>query len=926
MTRIHRSTLTGLVVLGVLACGSAPALASSEGLGITAKFGGPGTGTGQLSLQAYSDNGFDSGVAVSSVGDVYVADTRNNRVEWFDSTGTYEGQFNGIEIDGTPVPADKQAPSKLAAPESIAIDKDPASPSYGDVYVAGFRAGTIDKFTATGEFLLQLSVGEIAGIATDPSGNVWVTSYERTTVTEFSNEAKNALLTSLPVEGFAFGIAVDSEDDFYIPYAGITKYSKLGTGIAGVCGSESCQGPVAIDPADNDLLVDAAGKTVLEYGPFGEPFGAPILTSKPNILNGGGGIAVGPAGQVYVADTASDEVAIVTAADTPEKPEVLAATEPKGKSAVLHGDLSPHSAPTKLEYYFEYNTGSSCTGGSKTPRKESEGLVSEEVTGLEPAAEYTYCLVTENNFGPSEPGLPQSFTTLPAPPEVISEHATTVEGEPGTLVFAAVINPDHSKQETTYDFEYSEQASGETLENPVTIAASTPPIAPEVYEDQEISSAAAELPTTATIYYRIVATNEAGTEKGKVAAYTKLPIVYSEASSGLTLTEATLEAEVAPDFLTAKYHFEYAASEAALTNGEGTTIPGIRIAGELAEQPVSAAVYGLRPNTPYYYRVVLENKVSEYAGNINKGHPIVGEPEMFTTESLPFVSTGEARGASRTSETLSGTVTPIDQPTTYYFEYITETGYQAALRGDAEEQADPFVVGEATAPLSLAVSAAPQAVGPIPASGLLPEETYHYRLVAKNEWGAEYGESHTFTTGGKVLPGVSTGSASAVSQNSATLSGTVSTNGLQTSYGFEIGSEPDNYGPATGLGSIGGAATEEVHVTLGELQPDTTYHYRVTATNADGTVQGEPETFTTPGFPTLISPPPSPPLVASPSISFPPEEKTTTTTTKKLTNAEKLKKALKTCKKDKSKNKRQKCEKQARKKYPTAHRKTSKKK
>ena len=42
--------------------------------------------------------------------------------------------------------------------------------------------------------------------------------------------------------------------------------------------------------------------------------------------------------------------------------------------------------------------------------------------------------------------------------------------------------------------------------------------------------------------------------------------------------------------------------------------------------------------------------------------------------------------------------------------------------------------------------------------------------------------------------------------------------GLQTNYGFEIGTRTGNYGPVTGLGSIGGATTEEVHVTLGELE------------------------------------------------------------------------------------------------------------
>jgi hypothetical protein len=201
-------------------------------------------------------------------------------------------------------------------------------------------------------------------------------------------------------------------------------------------------------------------------------------------------------------------------------------------------------------------------------------------------------------------------------------------------------------------------------------------------------------------------------------------------------------------------------------------------------------------------------------------------------------------------------------------------------------------------------------------SGLLPGETYHYALVAYNVVGVTIAPDRTLTTLSATPPLVSTGGASRISQNTATLSGTVATNGLQTNYGFEIGTEPGSYGPATGLGGIGGAATETVSVTLGELQPGTTYFYRVSASNADGTAQGQAESFSTPGFPTLIAPPPSPPLIAAPNIAFPLEE-VAMPITKKLNNAEKLAKALKACRKEKPRSRRMLCERHAKKKYPT---------
>jgi hypothetical protein len=317
--------------------------------------------------------------------------------------------------------------------------------------------------------------------------------------------------------------------------------------------------------------------------------------------------------------------------------------------------------------------------------------------------------------------------------------------------------------------------------------------------------------------------------------------------------------------------------------------------------------------------------------------PALAAPEA------PVVTTGEAQSITRTSTALSGTVNPEGSGTTYYFAYIDQAGYEKAEKGDAEEKANPYAEGETTAPVKLGslvylhginqpptfvflLSYEPQTIGPTPAAGLLPGQTYHYRLVAQNEFEGTvelgYGKDATFATQPGTPPLVTTGGVSAVSQNSATLTGTVTTNGLQTNYGFEIGTEPNNnhgggWGPITGLGAIGGAQTEEVHVTLGELQPGTTYYYRVTATNADGTDQGQPAVFTTPGFPSLLSTPSSPPLIAYTSPEFPTGSQAntgTTTTPKALTNAQKLAAVLKACKRER-KSKRAQCMKQARAKY-----------
>jgi uncharacterized delta-60 repeat protein len=95
-------------------------------------------------------------------------------------------------------------------------------------------------------------------------------------------------------------------------------------------------------------------------------------------------------------------------------------------------------------------------------------------------------------------------------------------------------------------------------------------------------------------------------------------------------------------------------------------------------------------------------------------------------------------------------------------------------------------------------------------------------------------------------PTVSTGAASAITPVSATLSGAVNPDGLAGSYHFEYGSG-SSYGSSTPAQSLAaGSASVPVSAALSGLAPGITYHYRLVASNADGTADGGDRTFTTP--------------------------------------------------------------------------------
>jgi hypothetical protein len=94
-------------------------------------------------------------------------------------------------------------------------------------------------------------------------------------------------------------------------------------------------------------------------------------------------------------------------------------------------------------------------------------------------------------------------------------------------------------------------------------------------------------------------------------------------------------------------------------------------------------------------------------------------------------------------------------------------------------------------------------------------------------------------------PAVTTGAASAVTATTATLHGTVMPNKEMTTYRFEYGTTTA-YGSQTPAGTTSGNASKAVSADITGLAPSTTYHFRLVATNASGTVTGADARFTTP--------------------------------------------------------------------------------
>ena len=208
--------------------------------------------------------------------------------------------------------------------------------------------------------------------------------------------------------------------------------------------------------------------------------------------------------------------------------------------------------------------------------------------------------------------------------------------------------------------------------------------------------------------------------------------------------------------------------------------------------------------------------------------------QRFTTFEGPTVTTTTAAPVDARSATLNGTIDPGGVSSTYHFEYGQDINY-----GSQTAESDPLSGVGAVA-----------ATGPV--TGLLPNTTYHFRIVGTNAAGSITGSDQTFTT--DPAPPTLDGApayASVITTTGATLNGTLNPNSSATSFHFEYGTDT-TYGTSTASTDAGaGAEDQPVTAELTGLTAGTTYHFRLVADNGTGGVQhGADTTFSTaPGTP-----------------------------------------------------------------------------
>lgn len=306
-----------------------------------------------------------------------------------------------------------------------------------------------------------------------------------------------------------------------------------------------------------------------------------------------------------------------------------------------------------------------------------------------------------------------------------------------------------------------------------------------------------------------------------------VPTLHAAAASNPQPTSISLHGTVntagtePADALTA-CHFDYVTEESfqrtgfsdLSSGGEAPCEPSFgSIPNDGAFHTVTAALTGLTPATTYRFRL--------FAENANGHNQKEGEP--FTTAGPPLVDAQSVDGIDQAAATLHARVNPFELGTHAHFEYISAADYQA--NGDSFAGAHPATT---TTVEDLGQGLGDQGTE-AHLTGLAVATEYHYRAVAENSALTVQGPDQTFTTVPPALFALQ--SPTGLAADAATLRVYLNPLGLDTHYHFQYG-ETEAYGfttPEADAGEGTGFALEEA--TISPLAPETTYHFRVLATN-----------------------------------------------------------------------------------------------
>ncbi len=720
---------------------------------------------------------------------------------------------------------------EFSTPTGVAVDQ-----TSGDVYVIDSGNSRVEKFDASGNFILAFGKGvdQTTGgdVCTATSGDTCQAGTNGSSAGEFSSPAFVAVDNS----------AGASAGDVYVGDTGDSAVSKFTSGGALVStwgtGGQLSSGFTSIDGITVDkngqLLVIDDSNTVWEFGQDGSAT-THFATTRGMDRNG---MDVDSSGNIFKVNgdssvekltSSGTDVAQVTSGTTQE----LVIDRSSGDLYVSNGSGVDHYSFDNSGNVLESGN-TTCTPAPNSPCSPTDSFGSSVLSGatgigFDSGSTQLYAANGDNTvaiFGPPAPGQPAIDSESASPG---SNYAT----------LSAQINP-FGVDTNSCHFEYVDdtdfQATGYTS---ATSVPCTPADLGSTFSDQTATADISGLTINTKYHFRVVAANSDGTTTGDDTTFTTqdAAAIDSQSASNIGSTYAELDTQVNPLGTDTSCEFQYVDDTAFQATGytTATTVactPADLGAGK-SDVSASAQLTGLTINTTYHFHVVVSNGLGT----------VTGADNTFTTLDAALIDSESASNITQTSAELDTLVNPLGTDTSCEFQYVDDatfqaTGYTTATTVDCT----PADLGNGTSDVGASTQL----------SNLQPNTTYHFHVVATNSLNTVTGADTTFQT----LPAVSIDaeSVSDITDTTAKLGAQINPEGQDTKAQFQYVDDASFQAtgftnattvPANKIDLGNGTSDVAASVDLTGLTPATTYHFRVMASNTIGSATGDAHSFKT---------------------------------------------------------------------------------
>ncbi len=305
-------------------------------------------------------------------------------------------------------------------------------------------------------------------------------------------------------------------------------------------------------------------------------------------------------------------------------------------------------------------------------------------------------------------------------PTVSTYSAYNIGQTYGTLSGSA--NPNNSNTTTWFEYGTTQSLGSQTSVQSIGNGGSS------------ISTSAylSNLQQNTTYYFRAVAQNAYGTSYGNILSFVtnyyqqqpinnQAPTVYTNSATNVIQNGATLNGNVNSNSSNTTVWFEYGNSYSLGSTSGYQTVGSANYSSN-----ISAYLFGLSPNTIYYFRAVAQNAYGTSYGNILS----FTTNNNIQTGGLPSVNTLYASSISQSSAVLNGSVNSNNDSANAWFEWgETLSMGNITFSQGVNQNVSSF-------PISSNLS------------GLRSGTLYYFRAVARNSYGTAYGNTYNFRTQG----------------------------------------------------------------------------------------------------------------------------------------------------------------------------------